>query len=78
LLASPNDPTSIALAIRYLLDHPSEGSRMAEAARRLVQENFLPELLGRELSETYACALESTPSLRPAPFVEQAAFAESK
>lgn len=53
VLARPGDPRSLADALAYLLDRPEEASRMAEAARRHVGEQFRPDLLGTELAAVY-------------------------
>jgi glycosyltransferase involved in cell wall biosynthesis len=53
ILARPGDPRSLADALAYLLDRPEEASRMAEAARRHVGEQFRPDLLGTELAAVY-------------------------
>src|SRR5215212_3344056 len=57
LLARPGDPASLSRAIGYLLDHPDEGERMAEAARAHIGDRFSPEVLGRDLTEAYDVAL---------------------
>jgi glycosyltransferase involved in cell wall biosynthesis len=65
LLARPGDPASLSRALGYLLDHPAEGARMAEAARAHIGDRFSPEVLGRDLTEAYDVALRVTrrPSL---------------
>jgi glycosyltransferase involved in cell wall biosynthesis len=57
LLARPGDPDSLARALAYLLDHPDEATRMADAARAQVGGRFQPEGLGQELAEVYEIAL---------------------
>ncbi len=57
LVARPNDPASLSRAIAYMLDHPAEAARMAEAARVQIGEQFRPDLLGQELMEVYETAL---------------------
>jgi glycosyltransferase involved in cell wall biosynthesis len=59
LLVPPGAPALLAKALAYLLDHPAEGSRMALAARANLGDRFNPEILGRDLSETYEQALTS-------------------
>ena len=44
----------------YLMDHPAEGARMALAARTHLGNRFHPEVLGRDLSETYQLALSDS------------------
>ncbi|HET8786477.1 MAG TPA: glycosyltransferase [Candidatus Limnocylindrales bacterium] len=53
MLARPRDPASLAGALAYVLDHPDDGARMAEAARRNVGEQFRSDRLGRELGAVY-------------------------
>ena len=53
-------PALLGRALAYLLDHPSEGSRMAAAARVQLGDRFDPEVLGRDLAETYEMALTSS------------------
>ena len=57
LLARPGDPASLGRAIGYLLEHPDEGARMADAARSHIGDRFNPEVLGRDLTESYEVAL---------------------
>ena len=59
LLARPDDPASLSRALGYLLDNPDEGRRMAEAARAHIGDGFRPEVLGRDLMESYAVALRA-------------------
>ncbi|MEP6978346.1 MAG: glycosyltransferase [Thermoleophilia bacterium] len=57
LVARPSDPASLSRALAYMLDHPAEAARMAEAARRQIGEQFRPDVLGRELMDVYDTAL---------------------
>jgi glycosyltransferase involved in cell wall biosynthesis len=57
LLARPGDPASLSRALRYLLEHPQQGARMAAAAREHIRERFRPEALGRHFSDVYNLAL---------------------
>jgi glycosyltransferase involved in cell wall biosynthesis len=57
LLARPADPASLSRAIAYLLDHPRDAARMADAARHQIGEQFRLDLLGQELGEVYDLAL---------------------
>lgn len=57
LLARPGDPASLSRALAYMLDHPAEAARMAEAARAQIGEQFRLDLLGQELAEMYELAL---------------------
>ena len=59
LLARPGDPASLSRALGYLLDHPAEGARMAEAARAHIGDRFSPEVLGRDMTEAYDVALRA-------------------
>ena len=43
LLARPGDPASLSGALAYLLDHPAQAARMAEAARAHIGDRFRPE-----------------------------------
>lgn len=63
LLARPGDPASLSRALAYVLDHPAEAKRMAEAARAHIGDRFRPEVLGQDLMQVY----EATIRLRPAP-----------
>lgn len=58
LLARPGDPASLSRAVAYLLDHPVEAMRMAEAARAHIGNRFKPDALGRDLTEVYESALQ--------------------
>jgi glycosyltransferase involved in cell wall biosynthesis len=65
LLVPPGAPALLGRAMAYLMDHPAEGARMALAARVHLGNRFHPEVLGRDLSETYELALtDSTRSVR--------------
>lgn len=61
LLARPGDPASLSRALAYMLDHPAEAARMAEAGRAQIGEQFRLDLLGRELAHVYelACGFAS-------------------
>jgi glycosyltransferase involved in cell wall biosynthesis len=58
LVARPGDPASLSRALAYMLDHPAEAARMADAARINIGEQFRSDLLGKELMEVYDIALE--------------------
>jgi glycosyltransferase involved in cell wall biosynthesis len=58
LVARPGDPDSLSRALAYMLDHPAEAARMAEAARINIGEQFRSDLLGQQLMEVYDMALE--------------------
>ena len=60
LLVPPGAPALLGRAINYLLDHPAEGARMSLAARTQLGDRFHPEVLGRDLAETYELALTDT------------------
>jgi glycosyltransferase involved in cell wall biosynthesis len=64
LLVPPGAPKLLGKALAYLLDHPAEGARMAQAARVQLGDRFHPAVLGRDLVETYELALNgSTPTV---------------
>jgi glycosyltransferase involved in cell wall biosynthesis len=67
LVARPSDSTSLGRALAYLLDHPDEAARMAEAARAHIGDRFRPEVLGQDLDEAYkiAARLSSAPAVSP-------------
>ena len=62
LLARPGDPRSLSRALGYMLDHPSEATRMAEAAGARIGDQFRPEVLGRDLMEAYEVAVRNSES----------------
>ena len=64
LLASPERPDQLAAAIRYMLDNPSEATRMAAAGRRLIAEKFTPEALAEVLEATYEGGAQIQPRPR--------------
>jgi glycosyltransferase involved in cell wall biosynthesis len=53
LLVPPQRPAELAAAITYLLDHPSEGRRMAEAAGRRIGDEYEPAALATVLDQVY-------------------------
>ena len=56
LLARPGDPTSLARALAYMLDHRGEALRMAEAARAYIGRRFHPDAFGaRPYGSLRAC-----------------------
>jgi glycosyltransferase involved in cell wall biosynthesis len=57
LLVPPGAPKLLGRAMAYLLDHPDEGARMAQAALVQLGDRFDPSVLGRDLAETYELAL---------------------
>jgi glycosyltransferase involved in cell wall biosynthesis len=57
LLARPGEPKSLARALAFLLDHPAEALRMAEAARAHIGDRFTADALGRDLTDVYESAL---------------------
>jgi glycosyltransferase involved in cell wall biosynthesis len=59
LLARPGDPRSLGRALSYLLDRPSEGARMARAAREHIGDRFTSAALGRDLTQAYEVALSA-------------------
>jgi len=57
LLARPADPPSLTRAIAYMLDHPQEAARMAEAAHAQIGLQFRADRLGPDLMHVYDTAL---------------------
>ena len=53
LLVPPGRPRELGDAVRHLLDHPAEASRMAAAARARLGDRFTAQALGAVLDETY-------------------------
>ncbi len=53
LLATPGDPASLAAGVLWLLDHPGEARRMADAASRWVRWMFDPALMCALIDQTY-------------------------
>jgi len=53
LCVDPLDPASIAKAITWLMDHPSEARSMGENGRKAVQENYNWEAEGKTLIAIY-------------------------
>ncbi len=60
LIARPRDPASLSRALAYMLEHPTTATRMATAARTHVGEQFHPDLLGQQLTDSYHAALHSS------------------
>jgi glycosyltransferase involved in cell wall biosynthesis len=58
LLARPDDPASLSRALSYMLEHPADAARMADAARAHIGDRFRPDVLGQDLVESYAIALD--------------------
>jgi glycosyltransferase involved in cell wall biosynthesis len=59
LLARPGDPKSLARALDFVLRHPAEALRMAEAAHAHIGDRFTADVLGRDLTEIYDSALRT-------------------
>jgi glycosyltransferase involved in cell wall biosynthesis len=57
LLARPRDPASLSRALAYLLDHPAQAARMADAARTHIGDRFRPDVVGKDLMEAYERAV---------------------
>jgi glycosyltransferase involved in cell wall biosynthesis len=57
IVARAGDPASLSGALAYMLDHPRDAARMAEAGNRHVRDRFRPELLGRDVMDGYELAL---------------------
>ena len=58
LLTRPADPSSMAHALRFVLDHPAAAAEMAAAARSHIGAGFRPEVHARDLVVAYESALE--------------------
>lgn len=58
LCVDPMDPTAIARAIDYLVQHPDEARRMGENGRRAVQERYNWSVEEKKLLQFYADLLE--------------------
>ena len=58
LLARPHDPASLARALAYMLEHPRDAARMADAARAHIGDRFHPDAFARDLTEAYELALQ--------------------
>ena len=57
LLVAPRAPGQLGRALEYLFDLPAEAARMAAEARVHIGARFDPDVLGRDLEETYDAAL---------------------
>ena len=53
LLVPAGAPDLLGRAIKYLLDHPAEGSRMALGALDRIADRYTPQALGAVLDRTY-------------------------
>jgi glycosyltransferase involved in cell wall biosynthesis len=62
LLVPPERPAVMAAAIAYLLEHPAEAERLAQAAQAGVGERFSERALGAALEAAY---LPDDPTARP-------------
>jgi glycosyltransferase involved in cell wall biosynthesis len=58
LLTRPADPSAMADALRFALDHPAAATEMAAAARSHIGAGFRPEVHARDLVVAYESALE--------------------
>lgn len=74
LLATPGDPTSLAGAVLWLLDHPDEAALMGRQGRERVRSHFAPGLMCAALDELYSELLgladvagQSAPQAWPVP-----------
>jgi glycosyltransferase involved in cell wall biosynthesis len=57
MVVKPGDAASLGRALEYVLDHPGEAARMADAARAHIGSRFRPEVLGQDLDEAYQIAV---------------------
>ena len=53
LLATPNEPESLARSVLWLLDHPVEAAQMGEGGRARVRAHFGPEVMCGALDDLY-------------------------
>jgi glycosyltransferase involved in cell wall biosynthesis len=67
LLARPADPSALADALRFMLDHPAAAAEMAAAARVHIGAGFRPEVHARDLVVAYDSALEVAARRRHVP-----------
>lgn len=67
LLVPPDDPASLARAIRHLLDDPARRRAMGLAGRARLARHFSPDLMNRATEAVYRAALDRWPSLHPGP-----------
>lgn len=58
LLARPGDPASLGRSLAYMLDHPEDAARMADAARLHIGEQFRSDVYGQELMGAYETAFQ--------------------
>lgn len=59
ICVDPEDPTQIAAAITYLLDHPEEALKMGENGRRAIREEFNWSIEEKKLFSLYENILEN-------------------
>jgi L-malate glycosyltransferase len=64
VLVPPEDPTALANAIRYLIDHPADAARLGAAARARVERDFT---IGR-VATTFATLYERLAAGDPATY----------
>ncbi|MFE9444702.1 glycosyltransferase family 4 protein [Streptomyces sp. NPDC006602] len=57
LLAEPDDPEGLALAVGWLLDHPGEAAAMGRQGRERVLSAFAPEVMCASLDACYRSLL---------------------
>lgn len=57
VLARAGDPRSLARALEFVLDHPREAARMADAARTQIGDRFHPRTFATDLNDAYELAL---------------------
>jgi glycosyltransferase involved in cell wall biosynthesis len=69
LLAPPSDPDALAENVVWLLEHPTEATRIGEAARTRVRELFQPDVMCSLIEQTYAelLGLPEAPRRLPRP-----------
>jgi len=56
-LVALDSPDSIAKAIGIVFTDPALGDRVSEHGRRLVEESYNPEIIGKQLETMYLSAL---------------------
>ncbi len=63
LLVPPREPSALAAAIRYLIEHPAAAQAMGQAGRRAVEERFTTPLYVRQITETIFKAIGASASV---------------
>jgi glycosyltransferase involved in cell wall biosynthesis len=59
ILIPPKDPESIASALSFLFENPSESKRMAESAFEMLKERFSLQQMVGEYEEIYSRLIDA-------------------